>query len=210
MGIKEWLIPQDEVFYSLFEAHAKTVVSASKILEQMMNKDIDATEAQKAIKDLEHEGDAITHKIFDVLNRTFITPLDPLEISRLGSALDDVLDYIDDSAEKIVAYYCITDYDPIMIEFSSIIRRSAEQIEIGVKSIRNHAKLSECESCYIEVNRLENMADDLLSHATRSLFEGKDPIRIIKLKDIYECLEISTDKCEDVVNILSDICIRHA
>lgn len=210
MGIKEWLIPQDDVFYSLFEDHAKTVVSASKILEQMMNKEIDAILAQKAIKDLEHEGDAITHKIFDVLNRTFITPLDPLEISRLGSALDDILDYIDDSAEKIVTYYSISDYDSTMIQFSSIIRRSTEQIEIGVKSIRNHSKLSDCESCYIEVNRLENMADDLLSQATRSLFECKDPIRIIKLKDIYECLEISTDKCEDVVNILSDICIRHA
>jgi uncharacterized protein len=210
MGIKEWLIPQDEVFYSLFEAHAKTVVSASKILEQMMNKEIDAIEAQKAIKDLEHEGDAITHKIFDVLNRTFITPLDPLEISRLGSALDDILDYIDDSAEKIVTYYSITEYDSALIQFSTIIRRSVEQIEIGVKSIRNHSKLSDCENCYIEVNRLENMADDLLSQATRSLFECKDPIRIIKLKDIYECLEISTDKCEDVVNILSDICIRHA
>ncbi|MDD1730390.1 MAG: DUF47 family protein [Methanospirillum sp.] len=209
MGIKEWLIPQDEEFFSLFETHAKTVVAASKILEKMMNKEIDAREAQKVIKDLEHDGDSITHQIFNALNRTFITPLDPLEISRLGAALDDVLDYIDDSAEKIVNYNII-DYDHAMIQFSSIIRRSAEEIEIGVKSIRNHTKLSECENCYIEVNRLENMADDLLSHATRHLFECKDPIRIIKFKDVYECLEISTDKCEDVVNILSYICIRHA
>jgi len=209
MGIKEWLIPQDDEFYNLFEQHTNTIVSASKLLEQMLNREIEAGTAQRSIKDLEHTGDHITHQIFEILNRTFITPLEPLEISRLGSALDDVLDYIDDSAEKIVTYG-ISEYDSYMVDFSKIIRLSAEQLESGVRSIRKQAGFDECENCYIEVNRLENVADDLLSRATRSLFECEDPVRIIKYKDVYECLEISTDKCEDVVNILSDICIRHA
>lgn len=208
MGIKEWLIPQDKVFFDLFEQLVVTVVQAAGKLEQMVTEETDPAITYKEIKGLEHKGDSITHQIYEHLNRTFITPLDPLEISRLASALDDILDYIDDSAEKLLIYG-IKDYDKIMQEFARIIKLSAVQLEIGVKEIRSFKNNSALENCGIEVNRLENMADDLLAHALQQLFAIDDPVTIIKLKDIYECLESATDKCEDVVNVLSDISFRH-
>lgn len=209
MGIKEWLIPQDKVFFDLFERLAHLVVLSAEELESMVNNRSDRFESFKKIKDLEHQGDLITHEIYQNLNRTFITPLDPLEISRLASALDDILDYIDDSAEKMINYG-IQDFDKSMQDFAQLIRLSVVQLECGVKTIRVTKNSSGLDSCGIEVNRLENLADDLLSRSIQELFKGQDAVTIIKLKDIYECLETATDKCEDVTNVLSDISIRHS
>lgn len=209
MGIKEWLVPQDKVFFDLFEHLAALVVQAAVKLEQMVTKETDPETTYKEIKELEHQGDSITHEIYEQLNRTFITPLDPMEISRLATALDDVLDYIDDSAEKLMIYG-ITDYDKTMQTFAQLIRLSTVQLECGVKGIRSIKNSNPMEGCGIEINRLENMADDLLSQSIKHIFAMEDPMTTIKLKDIYECLEIATDKCEDVVNVLSDISIRHS
>ncbi|MDD1727610.1 MAG: DUF47 family protein [Methanospirillum sp.] len=209
MGIKEWLIPQDKVFFDLFERLARIVVISAEELESMVNNQNDRVMAYKKIKDLEHQGDQITHEIYENLNRTFITPLDPLEISRLASALDDILDYVDDSAEKMINYG-VLEFDSFMQDFAQIIRLSVVQLECGVKSIRTKKSSATLDSCGIEVNRLENLADDLLSRSIKQLFLNTDSVTIIKLKDIYECLETATDKCEDVTNVLSDISIRHS
>lgn len=209
MGIKEWLIPQDKVFFDLFEKLARVVVESAEHLEMMVNGEERSDETHKKIKGLEREGDVIMHEIYEILNRTFITPLDPLEISRLATALDDILDYIDDSAEKL-EIYGITEYDSAMKNFAQLIRLSVVQLECGIRSIRSIKDTSTIETCGIEVNRLENLADDLLSRTLQQLFSTTDAVTIIKLKDIYECLEIATDKCEDVVNVLSDIGIRHS
>jgi len=209
VGIKEWLIPQDKVFFDLFERLARIVVISAEELESMVNNQQDREIAFKKIKELEHQGDQITHEIYENLNRTFITPLDPLEISRLASALDDILDYIDDSAEKMINYG-VLEFDNYMQDFAQLIRLSVIQLENGVKLIRSTKDLPKLDSCGIEVNRLENLADDLLSKSIKQLFMGNDPVMMIKLKDIYECLETATDKCEDVTNVLSDISIRHS
>jgi uncharacterized protein len=209
LGIKEWLIPQDDIFFDLFEELAGVVVQAAFKLEEMVTKDNETSAIYTSIKDLEHQGDQITHKIYNNLNRTFITPLDPLEISRLASALDDVVDYIDDSAEKMVIYG-VKSFDKAMKDFAQIIRLSTMQLECGVKGIRNIGSGNKIESCGIEINRLENMADDLLSQSLQRLFATEDAMTTIKMKDIYECLETATDKCEDVANVLSDITIRHS
>lgn len=209
MGIKEWLIPQDKVFFDLFERLARVVVISAEELESMVNNQQNRETAFKKIKDLEHQGDQITHEIYENLNRTFITPLDPLEISRLATALDDILDYVDDSAEKMINYG-VLEFDNYMQDFTQLIRLSVVQLECGVKAIRSTKNSAKLDSCGIEVNRLENLADDLLSRSIKQLFLSEDPVAIIKLKDIYECLETATDKCEDVANVLSDISIRHS
>lgn len=209
MGIKEWLIPQDNVFFDLFEDLAGIAVKAGIKLEEMVTNENDSVTIHTIIKDLEHQGDLITHNIYNNLNRTFITPLDPLEISRLASALDDVVDYIDDSAEKMLIYG-IKPFDRTMQDFAQIIRLSTMQLECGVRGIRSIGNGNKIELCGIEINRLENMADDLLSNSLQRLFASDDAMTTIKLKDIYECLETATDKCEDVANVLSDITIRHS
>ncbi len=209
MGIKEWLIPQDKIFFDLFERLAAVVVLSSYRLVDLVDDFSDVKTKVHQIEQLEHEGDRITHEIYEQLNRTFITPLEPEEISRLASALDDILDYIDGTASKMYNYG-ITGTDLHMVELAKLVQLSVVEVEEAVKGIRALKYPHLIEHRCIEINRLENLADDVLAHATNDLFHSADAIRIIKLKDIYEYLEIATDKCEDAANVLSDIAIRHS
>ena len=209
MGLRELLIPQDKVFFDLFEQQAATVKEAAYQLVGLTENFTNVRDKRHAIEQLEHKGDKITHDIYQQLNRTFITPLDPEEISRLASNLDEVLDYIDGSAEKMF-YYGIENTDSHMIELAKLIHMSTVEIEGAVKGIRSIKDPRYVEERCIEVNRLENLADDVLAHAVTELFKTTDAITIIKLKDIYEHLETATDNCEDVANVLSDIAIRHS
>lgn len=209
VGIKEWVIPQDKVFFDLFDRMAQTVVSAADLLVELVENFENVKEQCHRMKRIEHQGDEISHEIYEQLNRTFITPLEPEEISRLASALDDILDYIDGTAQQMYSYG-ITETDDSMIELAKLIRLSVIEIEKAVTGIRTIKNPGLIEERCIEVNRLENVADNVLGHAIMDLFKTKDAITIIKLKDIYENLEMATDKCEDVANVLSDIAIRHS
>jgi len=209
MGLRELLIPHDKVFFDLFEKQAGILKEAAWLLIALTEDFTNVKEKRHAIEKLEHKGDVITHDIYEQLNRTFITPLDPEEISRLASMLDEVLDYIDGSAEKMF-YYNIEGTDSHMIELAKLIHMSTVEIESAVKGIRSIKDPRYIEERCIEVNRLENLADDVLAHAVTDLFKTSDAITIIKLKDIYEHLETATDYCEDVANVLSDIAIRHS
>jgi uncharacterized protein Yka (UPF0111/DUF47 family) len=209
MGIKEALLPKDAIFFDLFERQAGLLKEAASQLVALTEDFTNVKEKRQEIEKLEHKGDQVTHDIYEQLNRTFIAPLESDEISRLASTLDEVLDYIDGSAEKMF-YYTIESTDSHMIELAKLIHMSTSEIESAVKSIRSLKDPRYIEERCIEVNRLENLADDVLAHAITDLFKTTDAIRIIKLKDIYEHLEIATDNCEDVANVLSDIAIRHS
>jgi len=209
MGIKEALLPKDAIFFDLFERQAGLLKEAASQLVALTEDFTNVKEKRQEIEKLEHKGDQVTHDIYEQLNRTFIAPLESDEISRLASTLDEVLDYIDGSAEKMF-YYTIESTDSPMIELAKLIHMSTSEIESAVKSIRSLKDPRYIEERCIEVNRLENLADDVLAHAITDLFKTTDAITIIKLKDIYEHLEIATDNCEDVANTLSDIAIRHS
>ncbi len=209
MGLRELLIPQDKVFFDLFERQVAIVTESANQLVALTENFTNVKEKRHAIELLEHQGDLVTHDIYEALNKTFITPLDPEEISGLASALDDILDYIDGSAEKMF-YYGIESTDSHIIELSKLIQLSVIEIEGAVKGIRAISSPKYIEARCIEVNRLENLADDVLAHAIMDLFKSSDAITIIKYKDIYEHLEVATDYCEDVANVLSDIAIRHS
>jgi len=209
MGLRELLIPQDKVFFDLFEKQAAINKEAAWQLVALTEDFTNVKEKRHQIELLEQKGDLITHDIYTQLNSTFITPLDPEEISRLASALDDVLDYIDGATEKMY-YYGIEATDTHMIELAKIIHMSTVEIESAVRGIRSIKDPKYIDERCIEVNRLENLADDVLAHAVTDLFKTNDAIAIIKFKDIYEHLETATDRCEDVVNVLSDIAIRHS
>jgi hypothetical protein len=209
MGIRELLIPRDTIFFDLFERQAGLLTEAAWQLVDLTENFTNVKEKRHEIEKLEHKGDQVTHDIYEQLNRTFITPLDPEEISRLASTLDEVLDYIDGAAEKML-YYSIESTDSHMIELAKLIHMSTGEIEHAIKSIRTLKDPRYIEERCIEVNRLENLADDVLAHALTDLFKTTDAIMIIKLKDIYEQMETATDNCEDVANTLSDIAIRHS
>jgi len=209
MGLRELLIPHDKIYFDLFEKQAEVLKEAAWQLVALTEDFTNVKEKRHEIEKLEHKGDQITHDIYKQLNTSFITPIDPEEISSLASALDEVLDYIDGATEKMY-YYNIGATDAHMIELAKLIHMSTNEIESAVKGIRSLKDPRYIEERCIEVNRLENLADDVLAHAVTDLFKTDDAITIIKFKDIYEHLEIATDYCEDVANVLSDIAIRHS
>jgi len=209
MGLRELLIPHDKIYFDLFEKQAEVLKEAAWQLVALTEDFTNVKEKRHEIEKLEHKGDQITHDIYKQLNTSFITPIDPEEISSLASALDEVLDYIDGATEKMY-YYNIGATDAHMIELAKIIHMSTTEIESAVKGIRSIKDPRYIEERCIEVNRLENLADDVLAHAVTELFKTNDAIAIIKFKDIYEHLETATDFCEDVANVLSDIAIRHS
>lgn len=203
------MIPQDKVFFDHFEHLSKIVLEAADALVDLVEDYSDVKTKVQKIEALEHEGDRITHEIYEELNLTFITPMEPQEISRLASALDDVLDYIDGTTQKMYNYG-ITETDSHMRELAKLIRLSVTELNEAVRHIRSIKDPRLIEQRCIEVNRLENLADDVLAHAITDLFKTQDAVTIIKLKDIYDYLEVATDKCEDAANVLSDIAIRHS
>jgi hypothetical protein len=209
MGLRELLIPHDKIYFDLFEKQAGVMKEAAWQLVALTEDFTNVKEKRHEIEKLEHKGDQITHDIYKQLNTSFITPLDPEEISHLASTLDEVLDYIDGATEKMY-YYNIGATDAHMIELAKLIHMSTSEIESAVRGIRSIKDPRYIEERCIEVNRLENLADDVLAHAVTDLFKTNDAINIIKLKDIYEHLETATDYCEDVANVLSDIAIRHS
>ena len=209
MGLRDWIIPNDYIFFDIFEQLADTTTEAARLLVELVNDYTNVEAKVKEIKNLEHHGDALAHRAYAELNRSFITPLEPEEISRLTTALDDILDYIDGTA-RLMLNYGIEETDEYMQEFAKLIYLSAGEVAIAVREIRRIRDPKVLEQKCIEINRLENLADDVLAHAIKDLFCGTDAIRILKLKDIYENLELATDKCEDAANVLADIAIRHS
>ena len=209
MGIREWVVPQDEAFFDLLEDLALRVKMGAEHLVDTVENYEDVRNRCHKMKSLEHDGDEITHSIYDLLNRTFITPLEPEEISRLASALDDVLDFINGTTRQMY-FYGIKETDSYMVELSRLILLSVQELETAIHAIRDVKNPKTIEDCCIEINRLENLADDVLGHALQDVFKRSDAIDIIKYKDVYENLENATDKCEDAANVLSDIAIRHS
>ncbi|MDD1672162.1 MAG: DUF47 family protein [Methanomicrobiales archaeon] len=209
MGIREWVVPRDKIFFDLFERQASVVMRAADELVKLVEDYRDVKTGVKQIESLEHEGDRLAHEIYEQLNITFITPLEPHEISHLASAMDDILDYIDGTTQMMYNY-SITETDSHMRELAKLIQLSVSELTEAVQHIRSIKDPREIEGRCIEVNRLENLADDVLAHAIIDLFKTDDAITIIKLKDVYQYLEVATDKCEDAANVLSDIAIRHS
>ena len=209
MGLREVLIPQDQVFFDLFEEMADILVSSADLLVQFTESGANPVGCCPQMKDLEHAGDTVTHRIYNQLNLVFITPLEPEEISNLASVLDDVLDCIEGSVQ-MMRVYGVQESDDVMRQMAKLIQLSVVEMQGAIRSLRKLSNVKEISARVIEINRLENLADDVLGHALSDLFKTNDAIRILKLKDVYEELERATDRCETVANIISDIVIRHS
>jgi len=209
MGLKEWLIPQDKHFFNMLENESNNVLDGSKVFLDMLNNYENIKAIQQQIKDIEHQGDDFVHEIFEELNKTFITPIDHEDISALASAFDDVLDYIDGTATRLVLYE-IERPEENMIKLAEVIVKQATELNLAICGLRNIKNPKDIEHRCIEVNRLENVADDIYKSSVAQLFKQKDAIEIMKLKEIYERLEFATDKCEDAANVISDIVVKNS
>lgn len=208
MGLKEWIIPQDRVFFDWLTESAKNSNACAQALADLFNNYDSLAERRQLIKDLEHKGDSITHSIYDGLGRSFILPLDREDIGALASTLDDVADFVYAAANRLYLYE-VRKVTPEMRKFAEILVAQTKEITSAMDEIRNPKNFSATVKHTIEVHRLENEADRLLNESVASLFRGSDPIHILKHKEIYEILETATDKCEDVADVLSDIVRKH-
>jgi predicted phosphate transport protein (TIGR00153 family) len=209
MGLKEWLIPQDKHFFNMLENESNNVLDGSKAFLEMLRNYENIKEKQQIIKDIEHQGDDFVHEIFEELNKTFITPIDHEDISALASAFDDVLDYIEGTATRLVLYE-IEKPQENMIKLAEVIMSQVNELNLAIRGLRNIKNPKEIEKRCIEVNRLENVADDIYKSSVARLFKQKDAVEIMKLKEVYERLEFATDKCEDAANVISDIVVKNS
>jgi len=208
MGLKEWLIPQDKVFFDLLERESTVVVNGACKLQQMINEFDNLEKRRDEMKDIEHDGDEIVHMINERVNATFVTPIDQDDITKLASLYDDVLDACYAVARRIQLYELKEPTEP-MKRLALVVRRSVDEIHAAFVAMRREDK-DEIDGRCIEVDSLENEADVILNDSVAALFKEADVIRIMKLKEIYEQLESATDRCEDVSQELRDIVRRYA
>ena len=207
------IVPKDENFFDIFEQQAATVLRGAQLLHKRMD-NYGGLEAayttSKEVHEIEHMGDELVAECLERLNRTFITPFDREDIFALTRGLDEVLDYVDASAERLVILQ-ISQITPMAAELARIIVRCAEEVEKGVKQMRNLKDPDSARRICKTIGKLENDADQVLREALRTLFQEPhaDPIEVIKMKDLYENLEMATDRCQDIANILHTIIAKY-
>ena len=201
------LIPREERFYDDFVALGEQIRLGAGLLEDMLAGDRPIWDKADEIKEIEHKCDFLTHEIIQRLHRTFVTPLDREDIHELARSLDDVMDAIDASA-GVIRLYQIDHVRADARELARLVRVSADQLVIALQALERRQGVAEPA---VEINRLENEADRAHQIALRRLFEEeRDPITIIKWKEILDFLEDATDRCEDVANVLEGVVVKHA
>jgi predicted phosphate transport protein (TIGR00153 family) len=207
------LLPQDDRFFDLFNRSADNTLEGARVLNDLLVHYVDVDRKARHLKDIEHTGDEITHEVFRALNRTFVTPLDREDISHLASALDDVIDWMEEVARRIHLYR-IDAPTPIAVQFGKVILEQAEQIARAVPLLEERRNASALERATQEIHRLENEADDLLAEALGTLYDGVTEvpqlIRAMRWDDLYQLLEDTTDKAEGVATALSNIALKNA
>ncbi len=211
-NVLQLFVPRDKIFFPLFERATQNLVSISKVLVQMVNTP-DVSKRRTLIKEierLEHVGDNITHEIFNELSANFITPFDREDIHELVTSIDDIVDYIHGSSKRIDLYKIET-ITPAMIKLAELTETSSQELHIAVSELANKKNVHKIKEACVRINSIENHADDIFDNAIATLFDQeKDPIIIIKTKEVLAALETATDKCEDAANVLQTIIVKNA
>jgi len=202
------LIPKEMKFFDMFDHQASNAVAASQLFKELSQTGKFDDEGVRKMRDIEHEGDTITHEIISNLNRTFITPIDREDIHSLTSKLDDVVDLIH-AITKRMRLYQLLEVNSGLIQFADVIEQSTHALANAIKELRELKRYNRILEYCIEINTLENIGDQIREVVISKLLEGtKDPITIIKWKEIYEVAETTLDKCEDVANIVESIIVK--
>jgi predicted phosphate transport protein (TIGR00153 family) len=203
------LLPREEKFFDYFDSASETMIRGIRLLKEMMRDLSNPAERARQIKDVEHEADHITHETVSSLHKTFITPIDRESIYALITRMDDVLDLIDSTSERVLLYKIKTS-TPESMALIEVLEKAVEQVAKGISGLRDLKNSSSILSICIEINRLENEGDKTFRNALSVLFSSSyEPIEIIKWKDVYETLEEAIDRCEDVANVLEGIVVEN-
>ena len=205
-------MPKNKVFYELFEKVAENVAKMGSMLRDVVAEPDFDKRAQliTQIEDLEHANDELTHSLFTELGRNFITPFDREDIHYLATSLDDIADYIYASVKKI-NFYKVNPNDIGLQKFSELIEQGAQQVKLAVTELRDMKNMRNITEALVKINSIENQADDVFDFSIERLFETEpDAKEVIKKREIYQVMEIVTDKCEDASNVIESIIIKYA
>ncbi len=203
------LRPHEDRFYLLFEDAAANVRNGAEMLLAMLE-DYTAIDVKaKAIKDIEHKGDDMTHTVYDQLNRIFVTPIDREDVAAIASALDDIIDLIEVAADDFIVYN-IELPTPSSIDLTRNLVHAVAQVQEAIALLRNRRERAALREHLTEINRLENEGDALYRTAMQALFRQPDPVQMIKWKQIYDHIEEAIDKCEDVADVLHGVLLKYA
>jgi predicted phosphate transport protein (TIGR00153 family) len=206
MGLLNFL-PKEEQYFALFIQMTVYISDAARELKEMLaDKNHDYQVYAQRIKGLEHACDDLTHSISTRLNKSFITPFDREDIYTMSSALDDIVDLIDDAAMAIIIFD-VKEIKPYAQDFAGVIVRMADQLREIVSTLQRPKNITQR---LVEIHRLENEGDDIYHAAIAQLFrEEPDPLTVLKWKEVYEKLEAAVDRCENVANIIESVIIKH-
>ncbi len=211
-SIVKLFMPKDRVFYSLFEDVAANLTEMGKVLVELVETKDPAIRKDKVhlIERLEHKNDDLTHRIFVELGQNFITPFDREDIHYLASTLDDVADYIHGSAKRIDMYKVVEINDSIR-KLADLINQGVLELAKAIPELRTMSNMRAITDACVKINSLENHADDIYDRAIADLFDQEsNAVELIKMREIYQALEIATDKCEDSANVIETIIIKYA
>ncbi|MEJ7626581.1 MAG: DUF47 family protein [Ferruginibacter sp.] len=210
-SILKIFLPKDRIFYQLFESVAEELVKMGEKLKEVVNEPSFEVRAKliKEIEDMEHVNDELTHRIFTELGKNFITPFDREDIHSLASALDDIADYIYASAKKINFYHVNPDEIGIQ-KMGDLIALGTVQVHKAVTELRNMKNMRQITDALVAINSIENQGDDIFDMSIERLFATEpDAKEVIKKREIYQVMEIVTDKCEDAANVIESIIIKY-
>ena len=206
-GLSRLFAPREREFFDLFEEAGRNIVQSGDILERMLDRWPDHGELARDIVICEQEGDRITHDIVQRLNSTFVTPIEREDILDLASALDDIVDYIEEVADYLALYHIEAPMEQAQ-QLARILHQACREVNNAIPRLRSFGDIRHYT---VEINRLENEGDRVVRRALASLFErGIDPMLVIRWKDIFERLEDAIDACETTANTLEGIVIKNA
>ena len=215
MGLNAFVkifMPKNKIFYELFEKVADNAAKMGSLLRDIVAEpDFDKRGSLiLQVEDLEHANDELTHNVFTELGRNFITPFDREDIHYLATSLDDIADYIYAAAKKI-NFYRVNPNDTGMQKFAELIEQGALQVKIAVTELRDMKNMRNITEALVKINSIENQADDVFDMSIEKLFDTEpDAKEVIKKREIYQVMEIVTDKCEDASNVIESIIIKYA
>jgi predicted phosphate transport protein (TIGR00153 family) len=208
-GWLSWVRANDKAIIEILESQGANLVSATSSLVELLTCYNSVRELRSRIKHLEHEGDKIIHDVFVITFQTFVTPLDREDISRLTAAIDEVVNYVDGTADRFVLFK-IKEPTPYMIELAKVLLSASQEIHILLKRLRKFKNANDLVGHCRTIRKYEHEGDTIYRKSIAELFEtNSDAIEIIKLKDVYEHLEGSIDKCQDTADIIEDISLKY-
>lgn len=209
MGFR--LLPKEVKFFEMFYEQSECAVEAAEMLVDIIKDFSDVSQKLMKVNKVEHKADEIAHRIVEKLNLTFITPIDQEDIHCLASALDDIVDFIDATVERLVLYK-VSHPTEDLATLAMLLLRATEETRSAVLELGSFKKNpNTIKQCWIEIHRLENQGDSASRSALAKLFETEtNAVEVIKWKEIYEHVETAIDKCEDVANVLEQIVLKHS